>query len=90
MDARRKKLLFRAEHRGFKEMDLLMGHFARANLLEMSDADLDAFESLLEQPDQDVYAWIIRTAAVPDLFQTPLLDRLQRFDLSTILQDGKG
>lgn len=90
MDARRKKLLFRAEHRGFKEMDLLMGHFARANLLEMSDADLDAFESLLEQPDQDVYAWIIRTAPVPDLFQTPLLDRLQRFDLSTILQDGKG
>ncbi len=89
MDARRKKLLFRAEHRGFKEMDLLMGHFARENLLDMSGADLDAFEALMDAPDQDVYSWIIRTATPPPEYDTPVLDKLQRFDLSAILQ-GEG
>ena len=88
MDARRKKLLFRANHRGFKEMDLIMGHFAENQLTEMSELELDQFEALLGQPDQDVYSWIVRTGQTPEQFETDLLERLREFDLAAILQKG--
>ena len=87
MDARRKKLLFRSDHRGFKEMDLLMGHFARTHIENMTEDDVTAFEALLEQPDQDVYSWIIGTQPTPDEFDTAVMRGLQDFDLSEILQN---
>ena len=58
LDERRRKILFRAWRRGMREMDLVMGQFADANLPAMSEADLDEFERLLEAPDPQVLAWI--------------------------------
>ena len=49
--ARRKRLLFRAQRRGFKEVDLIFGAFAAEELAGMSDAELDQFEALLIAPD---------------------------------------
>lgn len=86
MDARRKKLKFRANHRGFKEMDLMMGHFAEAELDAMSDAELDQFEALLEAPDQEVYSWIVGSVAPPREHEGEVLRKLRAFDLSAILQ----
>ena len=85
MDARRKKLTFRANHRGFKEMDLIMGHFADAHIASLSDEELGHFEALLEAPDQDVYSWIVGDVDVPSDYQTSLLKRLQTFDVASIL-----
>ena len=87
MDARRKKLLFRANHRGFKEMDLIMGHFAEANLEFMTDVQLDQCEALMDAPDQDVYAWIVGTGDIPETYQGDVLEQLRAFDVSTILQN---
>ena len=58
MDNRRKKILFRSWHRGTKEMDIILGNFADKHIKELSDAQLDAYENLLEVPDLDVYNWI--------------------------------
>jgi antitoxin CptB len=77
MDDRRKKLLFRAWRRGFQEMDLMMGRFADANLSSMVDADLDAFEALMHQPDQEVYDWLLERAPIPAAHDTPLLARIR-------------
>ncbi|MGH6916010.1 MAG: succinate dehydrogenase assembly factor 2, partial [Geminicoccales bacterium] len=57
-DARRKRLRYRAWHRGTKEMDLLLGRFADAQLAGMTPAQLDAFEALLCESDPDLYDWI--------------------------------
>ncbi len=62
---RRKRLLFRAQRRGFKEVDLIFGAYAEANLAGLDEAGLDQFEALLTAPDQEVYAWLRGAEAVP-------------------------
>ena len=75
-EARRKRLLFRAQRRGFKEVDLVFGTFAAAELAQLNDSELDQFEALLNAPDQDVYAWLRGHAPVPAEFATPVFDRM--------------
>ncbi|MEI9997296.1 MAG: succinate dehydrogenase assembly factor 2 [Rhizomicrobium sp.] len=75
--ARRKRLLFRAQRRGFKEVDLIFGVFAAEELAGMSEAELDQFEALLIAPDQEVYAWLRGHIEPPPEFDTPLFGRLK-------------
>ncbi len=77
LDERRRRILFRAWRRGLREMDLVMGQFADANLAAMSEAELDAFERLLDAPDPQVLAWITGEEATPPEFETPLIARLR-------------
>ena len=76
---RLKKLRFRAWRRGFREIDLILGPYADAHGAEFTPSDFEAFEALLEQQDQDVYAWIIGQDEIPTAFRTPLMTRLQAF-----------
>lgn len=77
IEDRRKKLLFRAQRRGFKEVDLIFGTFAAAELPAMSVSDMDAFEALLDAPDQEVYAWLTGFQPLPSAYDTPLFARLK-------------
>jgi antitoxin CptB len=79
MDERRKRIKFRAWRRGFREIDLILGAFADAHLQELDDTTLAEFERLLDQPDQDVYAWIVGTARPPAEHDGPLLSLLKSF-----------
>jgi antitoxin CptB len=79
-DIRLKRLRFHCWHRGFREMDLILGNFADRHLTEQSTQDLDDLEDLLNQPDQDVYQWIIGNQPVPTDFDTPIFSRLQKLD----------
>ena len=74
--ARRRKLSFRAWRRGFKEADIILGNFADDMLPEMSAAELDIFEILLEVPDQDLYGWIIERDPTPAEFQSVIMNKL--------------
>ena len=65
LDPRRKRLLFRSWHRGTREMDLLLGRFADHAILDMDTAALDAYEALIEAPDDDLFAWITERSPVP-------------------------
>ena len=73
---RRRRLKFRCWHRGMKETDLLLGRFADAHVDDLDEAEVAAFEALLETPDQDIFAWIVGGEPVPDEARTPLLTRL--------------
>ncbi len=75
----RKKLLFRARHRGFKEADLIIGSFAEAHIHEMNGDDLLEFENLLDGNDWDIYAYIIGEKHPTPSFDGPVLKALQRF-----------
>ncbi|RCW83390.1 antitoxin CptB [Paracoccus lutimaris] len=65
-----------------KEMDLILGPFADHELESLNDSDLDQYEALLEENDQDLYPWITarlgnaRPGPTPLL---PMLDRVARF-----------
>ena len=76
-EARRKRLLFRAKRRGFKEVDIIFGTFAAAELDAMNEAELDQFEALLAAPDQEVYAWLRGAAEAPKDYDTPVLARMK-------------
>ncbi len=78
-DIRLKKLKFRAWHRGFREADLILGPFADQNLAGMDQDQLDAFETLIDQPDHDLYGWIVGQAEAPEAFAGEMLERLRRF-----------
>jgi antitoxin CptB len=84
MDDRRKKLQFRAWRRGFREIDLILGGFADRKLESLDEAGLDAFEALLDAPDQEVYEWITEQTAAPADHdtQTLALIRAFRFELT--------
>ena len=56
LDDRRKRLLFRCWHRGTREMDLILGRFADAEISSMRDEELNELERLIEAPDPDLYA----------------------------------
>ena len=76
-ERRRARLRFRAERRGFKEVDLIFGAFADEFLPGLSETELDQFEALLLAPDQDVFAWLKDEAPVPEGFDTPLFVKLK-------------
>jgi antitoxin CptB len=78
-EIRRRRLRFRAWHRGIREMDLLMGGFADAAIETLDDADLCCFEELMEVPDHDVFAWLTGQAPVPSDHDTSLFHKLKRF-----------
>ncbi len=61
----RRKLLFRAWHRGTREMDLLMGSFAEKYLPAFNEAQLNAFARFMEENDPDIYDWYMQRATPP-------------------------
>ena len=79
LDPRRRKILFRAWHRGMRETDLIMGRFADAEIGGLSEAELDEFERLIEVLDRDLLSWITGEAEVPSNYDTPVFRRLKAF-----------
>lgn len=75
-DIRRKRLLWRATHRGIKEMDLILGGFVTRNLGAFSEAEIAELERIMEIPDQDMLSWATKQAEVPVAHASPLLTRI--------------
>lgn len=75
---RLKRIKIRAWRRGIKEMDLLIGGYADAHLAVMSEAELDAFEALMDENDQDLLAWATGQEATPPRHQE-MLERIIAF-----------
>jgi antitoxin CptB len=74
---RRKRLLFRAQRRGFKEVDLIFGAYADLHLATLDERGLDQFEALLIAPDQEVYAWLRGAHPVPEAYDNPVFAGLK-------------
>ncbi len=70
---RRKRLHYRAWHRGMKEMDLILGHFADRRLAALTEAELDSFEAIIAYPDVTLYRWITGAEPVPVRYDSALL-----------------
>jgi len=79
LDARRRRLLFRSRHRGIREMDLVLGPFADAELPRMSETELDEYERWLDIPDQQIFAWVNGSEPAPAEFDTALFRKLMAF-----------
>jgi antitoxin CptB len=74
---RLKRLRLRAWRRGTREMDLVLGRYADAELDRMDEAALDLFEALIACEDPELTDWVTGHAAPPARFAA-LVARLGR------------
>ena len=77
-EARLKRMAMRSWRRGMKEMDLVLGPFADTQLAGLSEAELELYDTLLAENDQDLMAWILGQADAPPAYGA-LLQRITRF-----------
>ena len=90
LDVRRKRILFRAWHRGIREMDLLMGGFADSEIGRLEEFELEIFERLMDIQDADLVRWVTGEVPVPAEFDTPLFRRMADYrpDFSPLDKDA--
>lgn len=79
LDDRRKRALYRARHRGTKEMDWLLGRYAGARLAGLSDGDLGELERLMELPEPALQHWLMTGSGYDGSEFTALIDRIRTF-----------
>jgi antitoxin CptB len=75
-----KRLRWRANHRGTREADMLVGGFFDAHHQAWDAGDRATFAAMLDEQDADIIAWAIGAAAPPARFAGPLMDALKRLD----------
>ena len=80
---RRRRLRYRAWHRGTKEMDLVLGPFADAHLDGFDTTELDRLEALMDEEDPDLLKWVMGQESVPAGTDAALLDTIVSFRLRT-------
>jgi antitoxin CptB len=77
LDVRRRRLLYRATHRGTHESDLLVGGFVAARIHGLTTAEMDALEQVMEFPDTDLADWLTGRLPIPEEVASPMLLRLR-------------
>ena len=78
IDVLKKKIIYRSNYRGTKEMDKLLGAFAKKYINNLSDDDLVKLEKLLDIDDSNLYNFLhgletdvsIEENNVTDLFKS--------------------
>ncbi len=77
LDNRRRRLIFRAQHRGTYENDLLIGDFVKARIAGMTEAELDEIEAVMEFPDAELADWLTGRKAIPAHADSAMLRRIR-------------
>ncbi len=76
---RGKRLRFRSWHRGTRELDLMLGRFADLFMDDLTTEQLDRYETLIDQPDPDIYRWISGGEAPPAAHDTDVMEMIKNF-----------
>jgi antitoxin CptB len=80
---RRRRLRYRAWHRGTKEMDLMLGPFADAHLETFDTPELDRLEAFMDEEDTDLLKWVMGQEPVPADVDAGLLSLIVTHRLKT-------
>jgi len=73
-----RELVHKSWHRGCKETDILLGHFARNMLSKMSESFLETYKNLILEADWDIYAWLVGEADIPKKYNDVLI-KIKKF-----------
>lgn len=79
LELRRKRALYRAQYRGTKEMDWMVGRYAAARLDAMSEMELQTFEAFLEIGDPQINAWLLAQAPCEEPMFNALIADMRAF-----------
>lgn len=83
-DIKRKQMLYRANHRGIKEMDILLGGYAHAHLGGMTESEVLAFERFMAEQDRDLLSWFMGEHELPNHLDAELFEKIRGFAKSVI------
>lgn len=67
-----RRMQMRSMRRGIKEMDLILGGFARTGLAGLNDGELALYDEMLEENDHDLYAWSSGQMETPEKYNALL------------------
>lgn len=79
METLRKRLLYKANHRGMQETDKIIGGFAVQELANLSEAQLHEFDTMLDVPDVDLLSWILAREPIPEAYDNEIMGLLIKF-----------
>ena len=79
LDVKRRQALFRAQRRGFRELDLMFGALADKHLHSFDEGQLERLEALLAVPDWQLYGWIMGKDAVPKPYDNDVFALLRDY-----------
>ena len=77
----KKKIIYRSEHRGTKEMDLLLGNFVKKYVNSLSENELCELESLLNIDDEILHKWYLNQDANTLIPLNYITKKLKKFKL---------
>ena len=60
-----RRLRLRSWRRGMREMDLILGAFADAELGALAAPEREAYRALLDENDQQLFAWVTAAETAP-------------------------
>ncbi|MCA0423970.1 MAG: succinate dehydrogenase assembly factor 2, partial [Proteobacteria bacterium] len=66
LSPRLKRIIYRANHRGMRELDMLIGQFADRRAASFNEAEADIFEALMAVEEPDLMAWITGQQPTPE------------------------
>jgi antitoxin CptB len=78
-ELRRRRALYRATHRGSKELDFLLGRFAQEQIASMSEDEIETLERLIDAPDPDIAASFYEGQTFGDAALDAMIESLRRF-----------
>ena len=76
-----KQIMYRATHRGSKEMDLLLGNFVKEHINELNENELNDLNKLLFMEDEVIYQWYFKKNSDNAIPQTTVSVMLKNFKL---------
>ena len=82
LEIRRRRLLYRATHRGTYENDLLVGGYVRRHIGTMTEHQMDALEEVMDLPDADLADWLTGRRPIPHTLNTPMFQSLRAYALA--------
>jgi antitoxin CptB len=83
LDSERRRLRYRAWHRGTKEMDIVLGPYADAHAAALDSAGLARLATLMDEADTDLLKWVVGQEPPPAGIDRELLGRLIDFRKTT-------
>ena len=77
----KKQIIYRSTHRGFKEMDLLLGNFVKKYIDKFNNTELNDLEKLLFIEDEVIYKWYFEKKSDNSIPNTKVSAMLKNFKL---------
>ena len=78
-EKRIRRLIYQSSYTGTRETDLLLRQFAIRYLMKLKDEQLDDYEALLAQGDQNILAWVRGDLQIPTNLNGTVFSLIKKF-----------